>query len=199
MHFDKASNIASLLAKGFARDFLRLLVTHRNISASEAASRLDLHIQTAQDFLERLYNEKIVIREEVTEGKRPYFRYELVKRDIKIDLDLNSLVDRGYEHSLKNHLIRERKNSGAIFNTPASQDYITSLIVFMGKGRNRKERKINLTRPQGRFLFHLPFPGSDHARIIDIVKKAELAESSLPEILDLVKDLVNFGVIEKKK
>ena len=199
MNFDKASNIASLLAKSFARDFLRLLVTHRDISASEAASRLDLHIRTAQDFLEGLHNEKIVSREEVMEGKRPYFRYRLAERKINIDLDLNMLVDQADERSLKNERIRERKNSGAVFYTPSNQDYISSLTVFSGKGRNRKERKINLTRTQGKFLFHLPFPGSDHTGIADIMKKAELTKNAAPEILDLVKDLINFGVIEKKK
>lgn len=198
MNFDTASNIASLLAKSFARDFFRLLVTHKDISASEAASRLDLHIRTAQDFLEGLHREGIVSREEVMEGKRPYYRYALVRHTIQVDLDLKKLVDPDKQRSMLNHKIREKKNNRAVFYTPNNQDFISSVMLFIGEGRRRKERKINLTKSQGRFLFHLPFPNSDHVGLKNIMKKADLTEDVVPEILDLMTDLISFGVVETK-
>lgn len=199
MDFEKVSHIASLLAKNFTRDFLRLLVIHHDISASEAASKLDLHIRTSQDFLEGLFHEGIVGREEVIDGKRPYFRYKLRKEKIEIDLDLNSLYDFRKEANLQGHAIRERKNNTAIFYTPSNQNIMSSVTVFTGDGRNRKERKISLTKPQGKFLFHLPFPNSDHLGIKDIMNKAELPDETSPEIIEIVKDLIKFGVIEKNK
>ena len=54
MDFKQVQKISNLLAKPFARDILKLLVNYQDISASEAATRLDLHIKTAQDFLEEL-------------------------------------------------------------------------------------------------------------------------------------------------
>jgi len=111
-----------LLAKSFARDFFRLLVTHRDISSSEAASRLDLHIRTAQDFLEGLHREGIVSREEVMEGKRPYYRYALVRHTIQVDLDLRQLFDSDKERSMVNVKIRERKNNGAVFHVEIKED-----------------------------------------------------------------------------
>ena len=199
MNFETASNIAMLLAKSFARDCFRLLVTHQDISASEAASRLDLHIRTAQDFLEGLYQEGIVTRAEVMEGKRPYYRYALKRHLIRIELDLRKLLDFDKERSRVNVPIRERKNNGAVFHSPNNQDLISGITLFTGEGRRRKERKINLTRNQGRFLFHLPFPNSDFLDIKTIMRKAELTEDKVLEILDLVNDLIHDRIIESKE
>ncbi len=54
MDFRTAAVLGSLLAKDYAEDIFELLVNYRAISASEVAARLDLHIKTAQDFLEGL-------------------------------------------------------------------------------------------------------------------------------------------------
>lgn len=132
----KPLQIGLLLAKSFARDFFRLLVTHRDISSSEAASRLDLHIRTAQDFLEGLHREGIVSREEVMEGKRPYYRYALVRHTIQVDLDLRQLFDSDKERSMVNVKIRERKNNGAVFHTPNNQDLISFGIVEIKEDLN---------------------------------------------------------------
>ena len=72
MDFQKISRFGALLSKDYAGDFFRLLVTYQDISASEAASRLNLHIKTAQDFLDGLEEQDVVSKEEVYEKKRPY-------------------------------------------------------------------------------------------------------------------------------
>ena len=123
----------------------------------------------------------------------------LVQTKIQIDLDLNELFRTEVKDNLGKERIREKKNNGAIFSTPNNQDYISSITLFTGEGRRRKERKISLTKQQGRFLFHLPFPNSDHSRMDDIMKKAELPKEDSLEILDLIDELINFGIIETKK
>ena len=52
--FQKAARLGACLSKDYAQDLFRLMVNYRDISASEAASRLNIHIRTAQDFLETL-------------------------------------------------------------------------------------------------------------------------------------------------
>ena len=88
MNFAEAAKLSNYLAKDYAEDFFALLVNYRNISASEAASRLGLHIRTAQDFLEGMTSLGILSQEEVYEKKRPYFRYTLLTDRIQMDLDL---------------------------------------------------------------------------------------------------------------
>jgi hypothetical protein len=92
--------------------------------------------------------------------------------------------------------IREKKNSGARFTTSRSNDYISNVAIWKGEGRNRTERKINLSIPQGKFLFHLPFPTAETLSISQIIHKAGIDGANIPEIIDIVNVMIEFGVIE---
>lgn len=198
MDFKDAAILGSCLSKDYAKDLFRLLVTYKSISASEAASRLNLHIKTIQDFLEDLYLVQILDKEEVYEGKRPYFRYTLKVNKISLELDLgilqNGQITSDSRLALK---IRERRNAGARFTTSRSNDYISSVVIWTGEGRSRDERKINLSLPQGRFMFHLPFPTADYMSVNEIMQKAGIDFANVPEIVDIVDLLIGYGVIEK--
>ena len=200
MDFKEAAKLGSCLSKDYAEDLFRLLVTYKSISASEAASRLDLHIKTVQDFLEDMHSLKILDREEVYEGKRPYFRYWLKTDHITMSIDLTSFShDEEVNDTRLKLKIREKRNAGVKFTTSRSNDYISSVTIWMGEGRNRTERKINLSIPQGKFLFHLPFPNADYLSIKEIMRKAQVDNDNIPEIIDIVNVLVELGVIENLK
>jgi transposase len=199
MDFKEAARLGTYISKDYAEDLFRLLVTYTSISASEAASRLDLHIKTVQDFFEAMYELGILDREEVYEKKRPYFRYSLQAKRITMVLDLAQLFPvEGTDHrtSLR---IREMKDAGARFTTARSDQYISNIAIWAGKGRERTERKINLSIPQGKFLFHLPFPTAEFQSISSIMQKAEVDSANTSEILDIVSALVEFGVVEEEK
>lgn len=195
MNFHTAAKYATLLSKDYAEDLFALLVNYRAISASEVAARLDLHIKTAQDFLEALTGLEVLEREEVLEKKRPYFRYSLKQSRILIDIDLMQIRREPSNHSLSRR-IRERENAGARFVVARNDDHITSVAIWSGEGREREERRIKLTAPQGRFLFHLPFPKAIPLPIAGIMQKAGLDPALAPEILDLVQLLEKYHVIE---
>lgn len=198
MDFKQAAILGSCISKDYAEDLFALLAIYKNISASEAASRLNLHIKTVQDFLEDLYSLKIVEREEVYEGKRPYFRYNLTVRQLVMNVDLTHLFPEGNkDEELLKLCIREKQNSGARFTTSRSNDYISNIVIWTGEGRNRQERKINLSIPQGKFLFHLPFPTAEPQEIGSLITKAGLDGSNIPEIIDIVNVLTEFGVVER--
>jgi len=196
MDFMTISRISTLLSKTFAGDLFKLLVIYRDISASEAASRLDLHIKTAQDFLEELFSLDIVEKNEVYEKKRPYFRYSLKKKKLRFEVDFSVLYNSDKEESKLKQKIRERINSGAMFTTSGNNSLISSVTVFTGEGRKRKERKINLTLSQGKFFYHLPFPNAEFKTIKEIMKKADIEESLTSEIIDIVEVMKEFNVIE---
>ena len=197
MDFKEASKLGSCLSKDYAEDLFRLLATYESISASEAGSRVNIHIKTTQDFLEDLYSLGILGREEVYEGKRPYFRYRLKIKQLSIEINLEPFSQNEPVTDTRLKLkIREKKNIGARFTTSRSNDYISNVVIWTGKGRNRTERKINLSMPQGKFLFHLPFPTAETLCISEIMKNAEIEEANIPEIVDIVNVLIEFGVIE---
>jgi len=196
MTFDNSAKLASLVSKEYAQDFFKLLVVYETISASEAASRLNLHIKTAQDFLVGLEEAGILSREEVSENKRPYFRYTLLKDKFTIDIDLSKLVSFEEQNSKIAWKIREKINSGAIFSTSAKPRTISSVTISEGKGRSKKERKINFTQHQGKFFFCLPFPTEEPVSIASILEKAEIDEIYIPEILDILEVLETHKIIE---
>ena len=96
--FEQSRQLAALASKDYAKDFLAFLVMYQDISASEAASRLNIHIKTAQDFLEGLEEAGILGRRKAAEGKRPYFRYSLKEKSFHITFDLEGLYDRQGEN-----------------------------------------------------------------------------------------------------
>src|SRR5512136_2387706 len=109
MDFPTAAKYASLLSKDYAENIFRLLVNYQAISASEVAARLDLHIKTAQDFLESLEQLGVLSKEEVLEKKRPYYRYTLKQTRVIIDIDLLQ-VKRELSQGSMSLRIREHDN-----------------------------------------------------------------------------------------
>jgi len=199
MDFRQAALLGSYISKDYAEDLLRLLATYASISASEAASRLNLHIKTVQDFMEAMFELGFLDREEVYEKKRPYFRYRLKVNRIMMDLDLVPLLPAENPGTGLLARIREKKNAGARFTTSRDNTYISSIAIWTGQGRNRTERRINLSIPQGRFLYHLPFPGAEPMPVGDIMQKAGVEAVHTSEILDVICALKEFGVIEEGK
>ena len=195
MDFRAARKLGACLSRDYAEGMFRLLVNYRDISASEAASRLGLHIRTAQDFLDTLEELGIVSREEVFERKRPYFRYALAQTRLSLDLDLQAMLAERPGEGL-DRALRERKGSGAQFATARSGEHIASVTLSSGRGRARKSRTINLTLPQGRFLYHLPFPTAEPQTVADIMERAGLDAGHEGEIADLVRLLQEADVIE---
>ena len=204
--FETAAKLGALLAKEYGRAMFELLVTYQDLAASEAASRLNLHTRTAQDYLDALAALGIAAKTEVHEGKRPYFRYALAAREIAVQLDLGDLVTRQPGDALA-RCIRERAGSGADFIPARGANLISSISFLTGNGadgaarhrgaRARKQRRLHLTTPQGAFLFHLPFPDADPLPVSEIMRQAGVDAGLAPEILDLVTVLVEAGAVEE--
>jgi len=197
MNFKDARKICNFLSKEYAESFFRLLKAYQNISASEAASRLNVHIQTAQDFLETMTEYQIVEKEEVTESKRPYYRYSLKTDKISVEIDLEKSLIHDLNVSPEGFQIRELKNSGAKFSLARNGSYFSNISIWVGEGRAVKERKINLTDTQGMFLYNLPFPDSLPESVDEIIKRADINPKHKSEIMDIVMELIQLSVIEK--
>ncbi len=192
---EEITQLCTYLSRPYAVGALELLVNYRDLSASELSSRLRLHIRTMQEFLEGLTALGILTKEEVYEKKRPYYRYQLAVDEIGFSFDLDTLKQpesaAGQERK-----IRESKSGKAKFTVARSDSYISNVVIYQGEGRDRDEQKINLTMPQGKFLFHLPFPNAQFMGISEIMDKAALTDEVMPEINDLVAVLIANDVIE---
>ena len=196
MKFEEAARFGTYISKSFAKDIFRLLNNYRDISASEAASRLGIHIQTVQDFLEAMADLGVLSKKEAIERKRPYFRYRLEKQKIAFEIDLLKELDATGKNRLEHSKIREKKNAGVRFSLARNGQYFSNVTIWVGKGRERSEKKINLTTAQGKFLYNLPFPDGEHLTLDEIRVKAGIEDDDMPEIKDLVEELIQYKVIE---
>ena len=197
MDFKNAAILGTYISKDYAEDFFKLLVNYHDISASEAASRLGLHIQTAQDFLDAMASLDILEKVEVYEKKRPYFRYSLQTQRIQMEIDLTKIEKKRSAGDLDRY-IREKAYAGANFVLSREGKTISHVVAWSGSERDRKEHRISLTRSQGMFLYNLPFPNAEFLSIAEIMEKADVGTDLAPEILDIVELLVKYGVIEEK-
>ena len=112
-----------------------------------------------------------------------------------MEIDLTQIEKKRSQNDLAQN-VREKAHAGANFSLARGGDTISHVTIWIGDGRDRKERKISLTTPQGTFLYHLPFPNADSLSIADIMGKAGINEELAPEILDIVELLEKYGVIE---
>ena len=193
------SILGTLLSKKYGKDLFKLLKVYNDISASEASSRLGLHVQTVQEFLESTASIGLTDKKEVIEKKRPYYRYTLIRDTMNLQFDINELVDEEEHDAIRSKaiLIREIRNSNAHFSTARAGNFFSTISVSVGTGRSRKQKRINLTIAQGKFLFHLPFPDARPMTIDGIMEEAGIGEENKPEIEDIVQELITFHVIEK--
>lgn len=196
MDFKRAAILGSYISKDYAEDLFRLLATYKDISASEAASRLSMHIKTVQDFLEAMASLDILEKTEATESKRPYFRYALKTRSIKMEIDLNPLFNNSKSDERMGMKIREMKNAKVRFTVARNNQYISNIYIWIGEGRSRKERKLNLSIPQGTFLYYLPFPSADFQSVSEIMERAGIDEQHTSEVLDIINELMTHQIIE---
>lgn len=196
MDFKKAAKISAYLSKEYAEKIFRLIMAYQDISASEAASRLGIHIRTVQDFLETMSEFGIIEKKEVYEKKRPYYRYSIMKKKIEINIDLDKEFP-NISNNPTDFKIKEAKDTGAKFSMARNGEYFSTVTIWIGDGRTSKERKINLTSAQGQFLYYLPFPDALSMSIDEIMEKASINEISRSEIVDLVNELHDLHVIEK--
>ena len=198
MDFITAAVLGTYISKDYAEDFFKLLVNYHDISASEAASRLGLHIRTAQDFLDAMASLGILEKVEVYEKKRPYYRYSLKTQRIQMDIDLTKIEKKRSAGDF-DRCIREKANTRANFVLSRDGKTISHIVVWSGIERDHKEHRISLTRPQGMFLYNLPFPNAEFLGIAEVMEKADIEADLAPEILDIVELLSKYCVIEEKE
>jgi len=196
MDFKKAAAISNFLSKEYAESIFKLLLSYQDISASEAASRLNLHIRTVQDFMETMAAYDIIEKKEVYEKKRPYNRYALKRKKIEIFIDLDSVFENNINPSAE-YRIKEAKNAQVKFSTARNGDYFSAISIWAGKGRMTKERRINLTTAQGRFLYFLPFPDALPLTIDEIMEEGDIDSMNKSEIIDIVEELHKMNAIQK--
>ncbi|MFX1294080.1 MAG: hypothetical protein ACFFD2_04380 [Promethearchaeota archaeon] len=194
----KTKKLSNLIGKEHTDKILHILYKTPNKSASEIAKILNIHIATAQSYLEDLEKFDIVKFRIRKEGIKPYKEYFLIKTKIRIEIDLNELdkVDQKEQEILRRTRIREKKDLKILYEINQEKSIIKRIHFYEDIGRKNIQYSLDLDELEGRFTWFIPFPSAELQTILKICEKAGIYKIHQQKIIELIKKLEEFGLIE---
>ncbi len=192
---DRTRKLAAVLGKEVTGRILAVLAHESYLSASDIASRLHIHIATAQKYLMEMKEAGLVNSRWRRSPTRPTEEYWLSKDKITIEIDLRSDVGRKDMESLANSLtLSLRRDVNVAIDSDDSKKMVSEILVLGDGDRPIIGNRIKLDNVEGRFAWHLAEEPTN-VRVMDVVEKAELDSKYLPQIMDLVDKLTNIGAV----
>lgn len=205
---DGIKRLAMVLGREMTGRILATLYITPHQSATDIARRFNIHTATAQKYLVEMRECGLLNSRLRKNTNRPTEEYWLAKNrfDIEINLnDMSKLTD--LELKAANIYIRQRPSEQVAFDTNRTNQRITEIILLDGHEKSRIDQRIKLDDVEGRFTWHLPSPTEPAMSILDLIKKAKLPLTDLPQVMDLVEKLASIeldksvgkvGIIERK-
>ena len=195
---DKIKRLSNLIGKEYTGKILNILFQNPYKSASEVAKILNIHIATAQSYLEELEKFNIISFRTHKVGTRPYKEYFPIKSQIKIEIDLNKASEINIKNRqyFEKRLIREKKDLNVLYDIKQNESKIIKVYIHDDSERKRIKYSLDLNDIEGKFMWFIPFPSENPCSILDICKKAEINEYNLKHIKDFVEKLYDHNLID---
>ncbi|MCK4614281.1 MAG: helix-turn-helix transcriptional regulator, partial [Thermoplasmata archaeon] len=149
-----------------------------NTTASETAASLGIHIATAQKYLEGLERAGVVESRERPSKPRTAKEYHLLDTKISIEFDIEKMAAEAEREKrppdLSEIMIREKSRSDVAYEWDDAGKRITAVMFFRKGLRRRMERKVILSKEEGRFLWHVPFQSEEFRSAGEVMEMAGL-------------------------
>lgn len=186
----QTKRLAQALGRPFAGEILASLYEKPYQSASDIARVLDIHVATAQKYLQEL-KECGVLGTRPRKGvSRPTEEYWVASPRISIDIDFDRLTTREDAEARANQMfVREASGSTAVFESDPKGERITEVLLLEDGERRRIATRMPLGEAEGRFLYQVPPSGQAARSVLDIATRANLPKTSLADCLDLCERL----------
>jgi hypothetical protein len=81
------------------------------------------------------------------------------------------------------------------YDTDDNRKTVSEILVLKEEDRPSVSKRIKLDNVEGRFAWQLATSKNPSRTVMDVVKKAKLNKSNLPQILKLVDKLSNIGYV----
>ena len=174
------------------------LLRKPNSTASETAASLGIHIATAQKYLEGLESFGIVKSRERQSKPRTAKEYSLIGTKISIEFDIEKMAAEAEKESeepaLSEIMLREKSRSDVAYEWDDEGKRITAVMFFKKGLRRRMEKKVNLSKEEGRFLWHVPFQSEEFRSAGEVMKMAELNMDGR-KVVEMVERFEELGIV----
>jgi len=167
-----------ILGKKQTSAILVYLHRHPDSTASEIASALGIHIATAQKYLEGLEEGGILASRERPSKPRTAREYWLTDTRFTLELDVVQLAKEEEQREryprLTFTMVRERARPDVAYEWDDADKRITAVLFFRKGVRRRMERKLSLSKEEGRFLWNVPFQSERPKSVSEVLWAAGL-------------------------
>ena len=163
------------------------------------AGVLNIHIATAQKYLEALEQSGIISSRDRPSKPRTAKEYSLISPRISIEIDIEALAGAGGgagggTPDLGEIMVRERARSDVAFEWDDAGQRITAVLFFRKGLRRRMERKVVLSPDEGRFLWHVPFQSESFRTAQDILGRSGVRMNPF-RVMEMVRKFETLEII----
>jgi predicted transcriptional regulator len=191
--------LAAVLGKDLTGRILGVLIREQYLSASEIAGILNIHIATAQKYLLEMKDAGLVDCRTRRSPTRPTEEYWLAKKKVRIEVDLKpQRTSSDMEKIANSIMIHLNDDVKVAYDTDDNRKTVSEILVLK-EDKPSVSKRIKLDNVEGRFAWQLATSKSPSRTVMDVVKKAKLNKSNLPQILKLVDKLSNIGYVGASK
>jgi len=189
--------LASILGKDLTGRILGVLIRESHQSASEIAGILNIHIATAQKYLLEMKDAGLVESRTRRSPTRPTEEYWLTKKKVRIEVDLKPRKgpSSDMEKMANSIMINLNEEVKVAFDTDDSRKTVSEILVLKEEDTPSVSKRVKLDNVEGRFAWQLARSNDLPQSVMDVVKKAKIDRSEIPQILKLMDKLSDIGYI----
>jgi hypothetical protein len=182
----KTRRVAALLAREKTGEILARLRSRPYLAASELARLEDIHVATAQRYLQELVETDLVGVRVRKGNTRPTQEYWVREPRIRIDIDLEGTPALGEDELLevaKRLGVRDAGNPQVVYDTHPQTKIIQGVLILSDRPPRLVSRRLAVSTNIGRFLSRLPGREDDPRGVWDVMTEAGLGVADVPSIL----------------
>lgn len=182
----KTRRVAALLAREKTGEILARLRSRPYLAASELARLEDIHVATAQRYLQELLETDLVGARLRKGANRPTQEYWLREPRIRIDIDLEGMPGVAEEELLgtaKRLGVRDAGNAQVVYDTHPQTGVVQGILILSESPPRLVSRRMSVIPSVGRFLSRLPGRSEAPRHVWDVMQEAGLGVADLPAVL----------------
>ncbi len=193
--------IIEALAREYSVELLQELHLRGWSSASELAREMGIHVATAMRKLAEL--ESLGLLDKRRRPGTDIAEYRLTKPRLEIVLDFDrdaSAASRDAWRRADRIVVKEHPNRKLLLESDDQARRVRRILFLKVLRRRTEARAMELSEPEGRFLWALPYASEAGRSVADVCRRAGIESPfQLSRILEFVKELERKGVVEVVK
>ena len=197
---DIAASRALIEALGCDYSIERLQHLHGLVGSGACvlARVMGIHVATAMRKLAELEGLGLLEKRPRTGGDVIEYRLSAPRVEILLDFDADAkTASRDAWRQAERILVKERPNRKVLLESEDQARRVRRILFLKVLRRRTEARTMELSEPEGRFLWQIPYASETGRSVAEIARRAGIGQAlQLARILDFVRELERLGILE---